>query len=307
MLTVKRFIVTDKLPDGKAITLRMYYEDEAALRAAHKDLIAYTEDTDDSYKAYFQEIKEKAAEILHDFRSREVWKIPVLDGYVLFRPYIYDGEYLDGCEYQKHYCLRGMTPQAWILSNPKDFAEIYVMRHECAYQVVSRGLYGQPKLKKPDAIKGVKSSFSVPFLIHKGKPKAIFRCFVKGDDLYIKCTDYFSQSFQPPDPKDIGLPLDAMYRKYFGELPRGKKFVYTDCWGDIVLRNEAWLKFEGLIPWCKAERKWEIHIMLCCIFADSEKIKLNSGDDWAVFFERLSEKLKLHISEQGIEGSDSDE
>lgn len=33
--------------------------------------------------------------------------------------------------------------------------------------------------------------------------------------------------------------------------PMCSKFIYSDCWGSIILRNEAWIKLENLIPLCK--------------------------------------------------------
>ena len=30
-----------------------------------------------------------------------------------------------------------------------------------------------------------------------------------------------------------------------------QKFIYSDCWGSIILRNEVWIKLENLIPLCK--------------------------------------------------------
>lgn len=108
-------------------------------------------------------------------------------------------------------------------------------------EVVSARVYGQPRLEKPSELKGVPQSFSVAL-----NPKCACPCFVHGDDLWIKCRDFFSPSWRPP-ANDIGKPTSYYLRKYFG-VTKPEKFVYPDTWGEIVLRSEAWIRIHNLIP-----------------------------------------------------------
>ncbi|OHW63094.1 hypothetical protein EUAN_08780 [Andreesenia angusta] len=102
-------------------------------------------------------------------------------------------------------------------------------------------IYGETKLTKPKELKGIKSSFSADYI-----PKKC-RCpiFLVGDDVWINHKDYFSGSMKVPR-EEFGAPLDYMANKYAGKN-KGKKFIYGDAWGSIVLRNEAWIKAEHLV------------------------------------------------------------
>ena len=42
-----------------------------------------------------------------------------------------------------------------------------------------------------------------------------------------------------------------MVKKYCGRS-KASKFIYEDAWGDIVLQNVAWLKFENIVSWIKS-------------------------------------------------------
>ena len=109
------------------------------------------------------------------------------------------------------------------------------------FEVISLRIYGQPKLRKPDELKGVKQAFSVDYI-----PKKC-RCavYINGVDVWIKHGDYFSESLSLPE-EDRGMPLGYLAKKYVGERSV-KSFIYPDAWGDIVLRNEAWICLRGLM------------------------------------------------------------
>ena len=106
--------------------------------------------------------------------------------------------------------------------------------------------YGQPKLDKPKELKGVKTIGSVDFIAKHCKPQI----FIKDNDVWIKHTDYFSPEWRPPAGERIDMPTNYYLKKYFGKT-KSEKFIYSDCWGSIILRNEAWIKLENLIPLCK--------------------------------------------------------
>ena len=72
--------------------------------------------------------------------------------------------------------MRSLTG-LWTLPDPK-----------CRVVVVSRRVYGQPKLKKPSELSGVSSAFSVDFIAGKCR----CQCFIHGDDVYVKHRDFGS-------------------------------------------------------------------------------------------------------------------
>ncbi len=40
-------------------------------------------------------------------------------------------------------------------------------------------------------------------------------------------------------------------------MDKKTKFIYSDSWGSIILRNEAWITIENLVAVIKMERFWE--------------------------------------------------
>ena len=99
--------------------------------------------------------------------------------------------------------------------------------------------FGQPKLKKPKELHRIKPAFSVMY-----NPKCACQVFIKGNDVWVKHRDYFSPSMC--EPEDYGKSLNQLCEKYMGR-ERPKKFIYEDAWGDVIARNEAWIKLEGLM------------------------------------------------------------
>lgn len=99
--------------------------------------------------------------------------------------------------------------------------------------------YGEAKLKKPKELRGINQSLSVPY-----NPNCRCGVFLMGTDVWVKHRDYFSGSLG--QPQDYGLPLNNLLDKHLGK-ERAKKFVYEDAWGDLLGRNEAWIKLESLL------------------------------------------------------------
>ena len=69
--------------------------------------------------------------------------------------------------------------------------------------------------------------------------------FILDDDVWIKHGDYFSEVV-PPEPHELGMPLNYFCEKYMGKN-RAAKFIYEDSWGSVILRNEAWIRLDNLI------------------------------------------------------------
>lgn len=108
------------------------------------------------------------------------------------------------------------------------------------FEVYSLRQYGQPKLTKPRELKGIKQVMSIDYIAKK------CRCpiFIKDDDVWIQHNDYFSEPMKVPT-KDLGMPLEYMANKYLGKH-RKARFIYSDAWGSIVLRNNAWVQITNL-------------------------------------------------------------
>jgi hypothetical protein len=160
--------------------------------------------------------------------------------------------------------------------------------------VVSYRFYGQPKLAKPAELKGVKQSFSADYI----PEKCACPCFVNDDDLWIKHRDFFSESFRPP-VEDMGAPLGYILEKYFPDLKRHtKNFIYADAWGDVVLRNEAWIVFRNFGQVIRRDRHLPIQ-SLVKVFLKADiirKSKINSlSNDWYRFFEDVIQKYNEFI------------
>lgn len=108
-------------------------------------------------------------------------------------------------------------------------------------EIYSFRKYGEPQLVKPKELKGIKP-VGIPYI----PKKCTCQVFVLSDrrEIWIKHKDYFSPSFKVPD-EDFGAPLPVILEKYFNK-DKKKKFNYHDCWGDIVLRQEAYLKLTNV-------------------------------------------------------------
>ena len=101
--------------------------------------------------------------------------------------------------------------------------------------------YGEPKLRKPKELKNIKQVFAVDYI----PKKCTCGVFIKGNDVWIKHRDYFSDTLKLP-AEDVGRPLEYLANKYC-DTTKKNKFIYPDAWGSIVLRNEAWILLQNLV------------------------------------------------------------
>ncbi len=93
--------------------------------------------------------------------------------------------------------------------------------------------YGQPRLKKPKELHGIKRAFSVDWIYKKCR----CQCFVLDNDIYIKHRDFDSiplYTLTDEDETRLGIK-------------RKEKFIYKDNWGCVVLRGEAWIILKDVI------------------------------------------------------------
>lgn len=158
------------------------------------------------------------------------------------------------------------------------------------YIIHSYRSYGQPKLKKPKELSGIKENFSIDFIPKKCRCK----CYILDGDLWIMHRDYFSQSMTLLD-EDFGSPLSVLCKKYL-DKSKSDKFVYADAWGDIVLRNEAYIHITNFTynvdKFGVLDTRYEIMLQM----ANTHRCDWTDIDlEWERFFERI---ILKYISEK---------
>ena len=288
---MKRWILTLEGNDYKPLIYantaekaRQYFSSENVT-----DIQPYT---NMEYLKYIEEIKSKSellAEQLRTDGTREWYKCVLPDGFARIRLYKdLDGEYYDIAEYQFMSNDSLIYPCTFTYSNPAEVHSLFFVA-PLSCEVVSYRFYGQPKLAKPAELKGVKQSFSADYI----PKKCSCPCFVNGDDLWIKHRDFFSESFRPP-VEDMGAPLGYILEKYFPDLKRHTKdFIYADTWGDVVLRNEAWIVFRNFGQVIRRDRHRPIQSLIKAFLKADVLIKFNIdslSNDWYRFFEDVIKK-----------------
>ena len=200
---------------------------------------------------------------------REWYKTVLPDGKLIIRfvKDLTDELYLDTAQYQFMSNDCRVYPITFSCSTPKEVERLFFSSPlSCEIPIVR--FYGQQKIQKPAELKGIKQAFSADFI----PKKCTCQCFLKDGDLWIKHRDFFSQSHRPA-PEDIGTPLSYRLEKYFGKT-KSKKFIYPDYWGDIVLRNEAWIVFRNFADCFVRDRHPPVTSMVKA-FLQSDKMKRN--------------------------------
>ena len=278
---MKRFIVKMKMND-KIYPLKLYYSTLEECKKANPSAISIEECLDYEYLQYIDEIKESGRKISDNF-----YEIPIDNGIILVKFAQEEGLMLDFLEYQKHINTVMGNEITWTWSNPKEFYELFLKNGISKMKLYSFRSYGQPKLTKPKELKGIKQSFTCDFIPKKCK----CACFIKDNDLYIKHRDYFSKELEVEE-EDFDKPLEYLCKKYLGK-DKNSKFVYPDCWGSIILRNEAWIKVENILPKTKIMSELEMKECLFKLFRDMTKLKRSDFCDgtWERFWESVSKEL----------------
>lgn len=301
---MKRWLLTI---EGNNYRPKIYAEsaEQAANFFKNENVIKVEPYTDTSFMATISEMKSKsellAVQNLSDIRTRQWYKYVLPDGVLRFRLYedLRDNTYYDIAEYQFMSNDSLIYPCTFTYSNPaKVYSLFFTMPLSC--EVVSYRFYGQPKLAKPAELKGVKQSFSADYI----PKKCSCPCFAKGDDLWIKHRDFFSALHRPSDPKDNGTPLIYRAKKYFNmDLSSKEKFIYADCWGGIVLRNEAWIVFRNFGQVIRRDRHQPIQSLIKAFLQSDVLIRFNINslsNDWYRFFEDVIRKYQLFIKEETV-------
>lgn len=204
----------------------------------------------------------------------------VVDYYVSF--WSNGDDYLDGLQFLKR------DDTSWTWSNPKEFVFKY-LNSKLEFVEYSFRSYGEAKLKKPSELKGVNKSFSIDYI----PKKARCQVFIKDNDVWIKHIDYLSPSLEV-ETEDLGTGLNTLSQKYLSKS-RKNKFSYEDAWGDIILRNEAWICIKNLIS--QKDITQPLDIVNEIISQQEKKSTLNIKEfslfdsDMSRFYEKLVDEL----------------
>ena len=262
--------------------MKLYYSTLEDCKKANPRAISIEECLDYEYLQYIDKIKENGRKIFDNF-----YEIPIDHGMILVKFEQEEGLMLDFLKYQKHINTVMGNEITWTWSNPKEFYELFLKNGTTKMKLYSFRSYGQPKLAKPKELKGVKQSFTCDFIPKKCKCD----CFIKDNDLYIKHRDYFSKELQVEE-EDFDKPLEYLCKKYLGK-DKKSKFIYNDCWGSIILRNEAWIKVENIVCKTKIMNELEMKEYLFKLFKDMTKLKISDlyGGTWERFWENVSKEL----------------
>lgn len=284
-----------KFSSGQTLLLYKRSKEEINTELYEKDLgklesINLYEDT--AHEEYIELIKQQC-KFVTNTKHREIYEAKYYKGhmFILLFKDLEDGHYYDYAEYSEHIDNRILQPITRTMSTPKKVCELLSIKG-IKYEVISHRYYGEPKLSKPKELKGIKPIGKVTYIPKHSEPQI----FIKGKDVYIKHTDYFSPEWRPPKGERIGMPLSYYTEKYFNRT-KSEKFIYPDCWGSIVLRNEAWIVIKDLIPLIETENEY---IVAKNILKEQSKDEYSPRDiesdlDWVRFWEDMSKVVKRYI------------
>lgn len=254
---------------------------------------------DFEYLKYIDKIKEKCEfineQVFNESKKREIYKLNKNNSEIFIRIGIENGLILDFAEYRINTNDVLGNDIVWTLSNPKTVYELFIDNDEIQMREYSFRTFSMPKLSKPKKLKGIKQSFSVDFIPKKCK----CGCFIKDNDLYIKHRDYFSPSLEVEED-DFDKPLEYLCNKYIGTSKKSK-FCYPDSWGDIVLRNEAWIEIKNIIPSVKIMNSYSMGVYLYRLFENMNKdiMKGEYSNTWSRFWDNVA--MELYRFELGVE------
>ncbi len=255
--------------------------------------------TDTSHQGYIDKIKQQSEFIGYDRHNHEIYKCNYYKGYLIIQlaKDKEDNTYYDYAQYMEYKYGRFINPITKTMSTPKKIYELITLQYP-EYIIYSHRYYGEPKLSKPNELKGIKSIGSATFIPNKCNPQI----FIKDNDVYIKHTDYFSSSWRPPIGERTDMPLSYYLNKYFSKKKKDK-FVYPDCWGSIVLRNEAWILLKDIIPMIQTENEVFVAKKILQLQKSSDKYSSIGSDneyEWIRFWENVCRCVKENYIKKSL-------
>jgi hypothetical protein len=179
------------------MVLKLYKKDKSqiSLKDSIGNVTSIEPCTDRTHETYIQKIKDMSEFLGYDYANRECYKCEHYKGYVIIKlsKDNEDNTYYDTAMYQENVngCLT--KPISFTFSNPKMVYNLLVTERP-QYIVYSHRYYGEPKLLKPKELKNISSIGSAVFIPKKCNPSV----YIKDNDIWIKHTDYFSYTWQPP-------------------------------------------------------------------------------------------------------------
>lgn len=181
-------------------------------------------------------------------------------------------------------------PVTWAITTQDAFFEMFGEEWSVQFDEYSARRYGEPKLEKPTVLSGVKKSFTVC------TGKASHQCFINKDDIWVKHNDYFSEIWKPP-LEEANQTMTALLTKYFGKSNKSQKFIYSDCFGAIVLRGQAWLRIRNAARLIVSKPFMPTPVAVI-IDAIAETFGLNredTADVWQAFVEEFVKHAARHL------------
>lgn len=304
---MKRWLVTVQ-QNEQIKKIGLYYPTKEELKSKWKDLeiLDMQEDTNLTYQPIIENIQKQSSRVQEKQNAppiaREYYLKTLTDGTLVFQLWkdTTDNIYYDSVQYKFQSRDSPIITNLWTIISIEEFY-VKFFDGDLSCEIPIYRFYGEPKLSKPKELKGVKQSFTTEWIYKK----CTCPCFVKDNDLWIHHKDFFSQSHKPTDLIDYTMPLDYRLKKYFGQdNPTLKHFVYSDCWGDVVLRNEAWIVFRNFKQVIDRD-KHTIVSALKDVFLASDTMQKRSyvrtlSRDWDLFFERLIMNYKQYTKERVV-------
>lgn len=253
--------------------------------------------TDYSYIQYINTIKQNAKfikSIILGDDTKEIYQYEYYKGTITIALYKdnTDGTYYDFAEYYEQVTDKIIHSTLKTMSTPKDVLDIIIAPNP-QYIIYSHRYYGEPKLSKPKELKGIKSIGTAAY-----NKKCNPQIFIKDNDVYIRHTDYFSKSWEPPKGERIDMPLSYYMNKYFN-MSMNDKFIYPDCWGDIVLRNEAWILLKDILALIKTEKEnvFSQKILQMQKHDKYSHIQNYNYMEWVRFWEEVHKVCKKYLND----------
>ena len=300
---MKRWLVHD---NSCNVDYRMYGASPEVICKARPSLEVLQEVEDTEHLQFIDEIIANSTKIAEKPSSlptcvKQLYKRITERGEIVIILYldIADNHYYDICEFFESVDNDCKTVSFKMMMSPEEFYLRYIKDSVIKYEVLSETKHpgcGE-KLPKPAELKGIKSLGNVK------RDRAGNQIYIKGNDLYIYTNDYFSPSFC--EPGDEGMPLSCRAKKYsekYGNksLKVAEKFIYPDTWGEIVLRNKAWLKITNFLSFFRqglddSQISWK-----CCRMVNRYHHR-NEYDGVDVYWENMFEQI-CKLVRQNIKG-----
>lgn len=290
---MKRWLVS--YYDGEQRDLKLYYSSMDDVKSIYPNAVI-SEFDDTEHIPFINAIIEKSSKQLdvskNDYELREVYSY--ISGFgrftIILSKDLRDNHYYDYLEYS-HYKKHSLTlPVLRTVTTPQKFYEEFIANSRLNFEIISitkRPGNGE-KLPKPVELKGINQLGSVKF------SKASNGVFICGNDLYIRCNDYFSPTMKIA-PENIGIPLSYRVNKYLSRKVH-EKFIYVDCWGAIVLKQKAWLKFSGFVSLLSYYNDVQISNMCCDKIQQYHHWDDNIEVDWQIMFEGICKLVRNYKS-----------